>query len=235
MNKYPVPIKITRFVFLRHEIDRFIFLSALFSAGLVLIRILHTGHLTFLSLIWNLFLAWLPYCVSKIISGFQIFRRSGWIFWSMFVLWILFIPNSFYILTDLFHLEDETNDFLVPLWYDLILIVSIAWNGLVMGILSIRQMEKLFFARLNLKTDLIFLFPVMLLNGLGVYIGRYLRYNSWDIFINPFELIRDITLMLLHPMRYHDAWGMIFCFTILLMLIYGMLKKLSQHQLFAAK
>ena len=235
MNKYPFPINITRFAFLRHEIDRLIFLSALFSTGLVLIRIGHTGHMTFLSLIWNLFLAWLPYCISGVINGFHLFGRSRWIFWSMFVLWILFIPNSFYILTDLFHLEDDTNDFLVPLWYDLILIVSIAWNGLVMGILSIRQMEKLFHSNLNLKTDLIFLFPVMLLNGLGVYVGRYLRYNSWDIFINPFELIRDITIMLLHPLKYHDAWGMISCFTILLMLIYGMLKKLSQHQLFEAK
>jgi uncharacterized membrane protein len=234
MNKYPVPVKKVKFFSLRHEIDKLIFLSALFSLSLVVIRITHTGHITFLSLLWNLFLAWLPYWISGVVRTYHLDCRRGWIFWLMFLLWVLFIPNSFYILTDLFHLEDETNDFLVPLWYDLILIVSVAWNGMIMGILSIRQIEKMFFPEKFAKADWIFLFPVMFLNGLGVYIGRYLRYNSWDIFINPFDLVRDIGRMLFHPMRYHNAWGMIFCFSVLLIFIYGMLKKLSQHKAFVA-
>jgi len=232
MNNIPLSSKNLKFFSFRREIDKFLFLSASFSLGLVLVRIIHTGHITFLSLIWNLFLAWLPYYISGLISNFRRGGRSGWKFWSLFLLWILFIPNSFYILTDLFHLEDEANDFLVPLWYDLILIVSVAWNGLVLGILSVRQIEKQFFAESKLKSEWAFLFPVMFMNGWGVYIGRYLRYNSWDFFINPFELMRDIAHMLLHPIAFHNAWGMIFCFTILLLLIYGMLKKLSQNALF---
>ena len=232
MNKYPAPIKTMRFFSVRNEINRLIFLSALFSLVLVIIRFIHTGHFTFLSLIWNLFLAWLPYSISTLITYIRLNPRRRWIFWALFLVWILFIPNSFYILTDLFHLEDEMNDMMVPRWYDLILIISVAWNGLVMGILSVRQIEKLFFRDAGFLNDGLFLFPIMFLNGWGAYIGRYLRYNSWDIFINPFDLIRDISHMFRHPIVYHDAWGMILCFTILLMLIYTMLKKLSQQGLF---
>jgi uncharacterized membrane protein len=119
--------------------------------------------------------------------------------------------------------------YFIPRWFDLILIISVAWNGLVMGILSVRQIEKIFFRDARVFNEWIFLFPIMFLNGLGVYIGRYLRYNSWDIITNPFDLIRDIGHMALHPFAYHGAWGMIFCFSILLMLMYIMLKKLS-HQ-----
>src|SRR5215831_15557126 len=103
MNKFPAPIRKVRFFSPRQEIDRLLFLSALFSLALVLIRIVHTRQITFLSLPWNLFLAWLPYFISGLIRTYHLDWRRGWIFWSMFLLWVLFIPNSFYILTDLFH------------------------------------------------------------------------------------------------------------------------------------
>ena len=67
----------------------------------------------------------------------------------------------------------------------------------------------------------------MRFNVLGVYIGRYLRYNSWDIVANPLDLLTDIFGMILHPLRHHYAWDMIFCYSVLLTLIYLALNKIT--------
>jgi len=142
--------------------------------------------------------------------------------------WIAFVPNAFYILTDLYHIGDDYNDYLMPQWFDLAMILSFAWNGLLLGILSVRHVEKIVHGKFNLRNELLFLYPLMWLNALGVYVGRYLRYNTWDVITNPFLLLRDIANVLLHPFADRYASGMIFCFSILLTLIYLMLKKMSK-------
>jgi uncharacterized membrane protein len=116
----------------------------------------------------------------------------------------------------------------MPLWFDLALLLSFAWNGLLLGIVSVRHMEKLFESFYNNRFDLLFVFPVMLLNALGVYIGRYLRFNSWDIIANPFQLIQDIIYLFIHPVRYRFDWGMIFCYSMLMTLFYVTLKRLNK-------
>jgi uncharacterized membrane protein len=116
----------------------------------------------------------------------------------------------------------------VPLWYDLALLLSFAWNGLLFGILSVRQMEKLFEKNFNKKFGALFIVPVMALNGFGVYIGRYLRFNSWDVLANPFQLTNDIIYMFIHPIRNRFDWSMIVCYTLLLTLMYYTMKKLSK-------
>jgi uncharacterized membrane protein len=195
----------------------------LFSVGLMLFRILYTGHLLFVFLVWNLFLAFVPYAVSKRLAEVQAISK-GKFFLCVFV-WLLFVPNAFYIITDLFHLDMNED---VPLWYDLALLLSFAWTGILFGILSIRQMEKLLEKSCAKKLGLFFLLPVMILNGFGVYIGRYLRFNSWDVVTNPFQLINDIVFLFVHPIRNRFDWSMIICYTVLLTLIYFTIKKLSK-------
>lgn len=235
-------IRMRRFLLLRTELDRIMTASMLFSCTLVGIRILHTGRLTFLSMIWNLFLAYIPYAIS---TGLTAWRKSaaerqlpgatlptgrtaslkGFLRALAFIVWLLFIPNSFYILTDLYHLADNHRNSRVPEWFDLALILSFAWNGLLLGVLSTRQIEKLLVPRTTIPGRWLFLYPVMGLNALGVYTGRYLRYNSWDIITDPFDLLGDILGMIIHPFRHHYAWDMIFCYSILLTLIYILIVK----------
>ena len=195
-------------------------LSSLFSCLLVAARVIHTGSLAFIFMPWNLFLAWVPYRISSGLTqtGSRMGRVAG------LIVWLLFIPNSFYILTDLYHLADGHRDSRVPEWFDLVLILSFAWNGLLLGVLSTRQVEKLLAPDASFVGRWVFLYPVMWLNALGVYIGRYLRYNSWDIVTNPIDLLGDIIRMIAHPLRYHGAWGMIFCYSILLTLMYSLLR-----------
>lgn len=212
-----------RFYFSRNDAEQILILCSLFSIGLMSFRIIYTGHLLFAFLAWNLFLAFVPYAISKHMSEASIKKRWKFLFYS--VVWLLFIPNAFYIITDLFHLDMNEG---VPLWYDLALLLSFAWSGILFGILSIRQIEKLFEKNFNKKFDLLFILPVMALNGFGVYIGRYLRFNSWDVITDPLQLIQDIIHLFIHPLRNRFDWSMIVCYTVLLTLIYYTIKKLSK-------
>lgn len=207
-----------RYFFLRTEIDRLLAASLFFSCALIVFRVLHTGSIVFLFLIWNLLLAYIPYAISNWLTASPHRVQRPFLRYALFGVWLLFVPNTFYILTDLYHLHDSRHH-LSPPWFDLAMIFSCAWNGLLLGVLSLRQMEKLF----NFPV-----FPIMGLNALGVYIGRYLRYNSWDIISNPLRLMADIVTMIIHPFRNHTAWDMILCFTAMLMIIYTMMKKLSK-------
>lgn len=219
------PLWLYRQLFLRSEVDRIMTLSMLFGILMVLVRVVYTGERDFLFLLWNLFLAYIPYFLSGWLS-----RTPSWAaYWRKFsvafIVWLLFIPNSFYILTDLFHLGGHPG---APLWYDLALIISFAWNGLLLGILSVRQMEKIVQLYLPGNTNWFFLYPVMVLNALGVYIGRYLRFNSWDVITNPFGLVTDIAKLVWHPLHFREAWAMVICFSVLMILVYTTLKKISK-------
>ena len=209
---------------LKNETHRLLLTSVGFSCLLLLARMVYTGRLTFAFLVWNLFLAFVPYFFSSRMMQRPAWTASRWKFPVAFIAWVLFISNAFYMLTDLFHLFDSSA---VPLWYDLLLIVSFAWNALVMGILSVRHMEKMVTAMWPRLPGWAFLYPVMVLNALGVYIGRYLRFNSWDIVSSPFALVADIVHILLHPVHYRQAWGMIGCFSFFLAILYTMIKKMS--------
>jgi len=184
--------------------------------------------MTFITLIWNLLLAYIPYFITDYLARRPQRAANRPLFVIAFIVWMLFIPNSFYIITDLFHLADKFNDGQAPMWFDLAMILSFAWNGLLLGVLSVRQMERMLLPDLSLRKELLFLYPIMWLNALGVYIGRYLRYNSWDVISDPFQLLRDISLMIIHPLRHQYAWDMIFCFSILMTLMYLMLKRISK-------
>ena len=211
--------------FQRSEMEKALMLSSVFSICLAFARVIYTGQLMFLSLIWNLFLAFIPYALTRLLMQRPGWVKNKWKFGAAGFVWLLFIPNSFYIITDLFHLEERA---VIPLWFDLALIFSFAWNGLLMGILSVRQMEKLWQLKWQ-QNEILFIYPIMLLNAFGIYIGRYLRYNSWDVVSNPFGLSEDIVYLLIHPIRNRFDWSMIICFSIFMTLIYLTTKKLSKE------
>src|SRR6185312_3671047 len=249
MISYPVSVeKAWRRWFLRNETDRLLTCSMCFSCGLVIIRMVHAHSVLFVFMIWNLFLGYVPYMLSGWLGRRLEEKRGrlsgrpgekwGWV--AVCLVWLLFFPNAFYMLTDLFHLHDSRNP-RVPEWFDLAMIFSFAWNGLLLGVLSLRQMERLlenkrlskaiFGPRLQVPLPYptaVFVYPVIALSALGVYTGRYLRYNSWDILTDPFQLMEDIATMVIHPLSNRPAWDMILCYVILLSFVYVMLKKLSR-------
>jgi len=220
-----LPRYVSRFYLPKTEIGRVLFLSVCFSAFLLATRMFYTGSPAFIFLGWNLFLAFVPYIISMVMARKRSWVANKAIFALSFFTWLVFIPNSFYIITDLFHLRHNWSS---PIWFDLLLIFSFAWNGLLMWILSIRHMEKLVEGFWGKRHELYFLFPVMWLNALGVFIGRYLRFNSWDVVTNPFGLGIDMGYMITHPITFKNAWGMIFCFSFFMTLLYLSVKRISK-------
>jgi uncharacterized membrane protein len=198
-------------------VNRLLIFSCGFSFALTLARIIFTGTWMFTWLNWNLFLAFVPYYISSWII------RKPWLidqkikFTALFIAWLVFIPNSFYLITDIFHFELRRP---VPLWFDLALIISFVWNGIFLGVLSIHQMERIIQVKFNLKNNWFFVLAVMWLNAFGVYVGRYLRYNSWDIVTNPLDLFNDIIYLFIHPIRNRYDWSMVMCYAVLMTVIY---------------
>lgn len=214
-----------RIYFAKTELERLLMLSCLFSIGMTAFRILYTDQWRFAWLSWNLFLALVPYLITRFTMQHPSWIERRWKFALTFVSWLLFLPNSFYIITDLFHLEISQH---VPLWFDLALIFSFAWNGILLGVVSLRQMEKMVQLNFPFITEWQFVYPIMLLNAFGVYIGRYLRYNSWDVLASPFQLTQDIIYMLIHPIQYRFDWSMIICYSVFMTLIYLAIKRMSK-------
>ena len=169
----------------------------------------------FLFLNWNLFLAWIPLLLSSFIFAFNIKSKISLIF--IIIVWILFFPNSPYILTDLFHLRARNS---VPIWYDLIVILSYAWTGLICGFISLNDIEKSLseYGKRNGINAIIIFFLFM--SSFGVYLGRFLRWNSWDVLNNPFGLFSDIVVRFIYPLEYTKTWGVTVLMGIMLNFMY---------------
>lgn len=211
----------------KEQIDKTLMMSIIFSFVLIAGRVVYTGGYTFIFLIWNLFLAFLPYLVTKVITREPRMIDTKIKFAIAFLLWLFWMPNSFYIITDLFHLSPGHYQG-VPQWYDLALILSCAWNGLLLGVLSLRQMEKIWHVRVPQIREYWFLAPVIFLNAWGVYIGRFLRFNTWDIISNPFQLIGEIFEMVINPVQNKGPWTMVLCYAMMMGVMYVTLKQLSK-------
>ena len=139
--------------------------------------------------------------------------------------WLLFIPNSFYIITDLVHFARIRT---APKWFDLLLIFSFAWNGVLCGIISLRRVEIMTALMRRKQFSVLLVFAVMWLSAFGIYIGRFLRYNSWDIITDPFSLAGEILDMIIHPFANEYAWGMTLCYGIFMTVLYLTVKKMGK-------
>jgi uncharacterized membrane protein len=197
--------------------------SSCFSFILLFTRMAVTGSFAYAFLAWNLFLAFIPYTISLWMVNIGVKENRSRLIASLLV-WLLFIPNCFYIITDLFHLDQFES---APKWFDLVLILSFAWNGILCGIVSLRRVEIILTTANRKNISIFMVYLVMWVNAFGIYIGRFLRYNSWDIFTDPVSLLAEIMNMMIHPLRNFSGWGMVFCYSIFMTLIYYTTSKMS--------
>jgi uncharacterized membrane protein len=158
--------------------------ATILSLTILQIRVTLTGSYDFTFLIWNLFLAWIPFIISLLTYTLTINRT-----WLYLILacaaftWLIFFPNAPYILTDFQHLARDRGS--VPAWFDVMLLIWFSFTGLLLGIVSLFMMQELVRREFGHWLSWGFVIVVSCLSSIGIYMGRFLRWNSWDILQNP--------------------------------------------------
>lgn len=151
----------------------------------------------FLMLVWNCSLSFLPLLFARQSLLSRRKQRHIWLLWAL--LWLLFWPNTFYMATDVAHFTGNSFYTVVPyqqpvystnllLWAKGILIVSGILYGVLNGIKSEMLMEDNEIVPGGKGKRILFRAICSILGGAAIYIGRFLRLNSWDIF-KPLKMI----------------------------------------------
>lgn len=149
--------------------------------------------LAFGFLAWNLLLAWLPYLAALRFEGARAQGLSRVRLAAWFAVWLAFLPNAPYIITDFYHLQHRPP---VPVWYDMFMLFAFASTGLMLGLLSLHEMERSLRQQLSARVTQAIIVLSIGLSGFGVWLGRFQRWNSWDLLTNPKSLVRDVLLTL---------------------------------------
>lgn len=199
------------------QISLFMGILSLFCFGLSLFRMEISGTRHFLFLNWNLFLAFIPWLFTMILTLNPNLQKSRLAVFGMLGVWLLFFPNASYILTDLFHLSHHSS---MPIWFDLVLILAFAWTGLMYGFLSLWNLERLMEQFLSKRVIVMLSVFLLFVSSFGIYIGRYLRWNSWDILHHPGHLIGDIGDRLINPFDHSRTWGVTIFMGLFLVMLY---------------
>ena len=215
-----------RFAYNRYRLTIFGLLAgaSVVCVALVRFRASLTGSMHYAFLIWNLFLAWIPFVIAYITYVVTFQRR--WLYLLVPVsafLWLIFFPNAPYILTDLQHLSYAGGD--VPVWYDVILLIWFAFTGLFLGMVSLFLMQEIVRREFGRWVGWGFVLVVAGLTSIGVYMGRFLRWNSWDILGNFSDKAEFTLYYILHPttrsLIFASLFTSFFMFVYLLLYAFG--------------
>ena len=192
----------------------------IFLFVLLTCRIMYTGSSMYLFLLWNLFLGWVPYWLSVKVHMVSI----KWLGWFISGCWLLFFPNALYIITDLIHLEDIDG---APVWFDALLILTAATIGIMLAFASLQKIKKFIKNTSNIDLSDMAIIGVLFIGSFGVYLGRFLRWNSWDLITNPFYITRQVALQFYKPVENYKTWVITVLFTCFFSLLYFTIKKLT--------
>lgn len=175
---------------------------------------------TFFFLLWNLFLAWIPYIVALKIERSKRLGtgRIATSFWLL--VWLAFLPNAPYIITDFVHFRHLPP---VPFWYDLTLFFAAACTGLMLGLLSLYEVHIVLRHWFSAKISSFLILLAIGLCGFGVWLGRFQRWNSWDIVTRPDALLRDLAETFTTKHELIHAAGISVLLSGILLMGYGML------------
>lgn len=182
------------------SIVKALLISNLVSIALFVIRYSVTHSTSFWFLFWNLLLAWVPLIFVWMLRG-QL-KRKSWkepvpVIYTL--LWLGFLPNSFYLMSDLIHLQRVES---AGVLLDAVLFLSFIWNGMVAGILSIIWVHQAILKRRGRTVAAVVISIVLLLTSFAIYIGRNLRWNTWDVLVNPFGILFDVSETVINPLSH---------------------------------
>lgn len=191
----------------------------LFSVTLLTYRIMKSDGLSYIFLAWNLFLALIPWWISNYLKQKESLQLKHF---PLIGIWLLFIPNSPYILTDLFHLKPRPY---LSLWFDLVLVLSFALIGMIVFLKSLKDMLNILKSYISPMLFTLVTPVIFWLISFGLYLGRYLRFNSWDI-VHPFRLAKASFGILLEK----DTIGFTLIFSVFMWFLYYITMCMNQNE-----
>ena len=176
---------------------------------------------------WNLLLAMLP----PILAWWLVTRVRiyGWLKPKQIVLtavWLLFLPNCFYIVTDFIHLR-ETYE--AALLYDVALLMSFTMSGLALGYSSVYLVHRELKNRLNLRHTWYMISGVFLLSSFAIYLGRFSRWNTWDVILAPAGLLFDVSERVVNPAAHSETYVSTLTVFVLLLTIYWVIWEAGEY------
>lgn len=205
------------------KIDKhYIFSLVYVLVSLILGFYLNNGLIIFLG--WNMILATFAYFLSRFSMYLKLKSASKILLFISSLLWLLFLPNTFYLLTDLIHFQnyeffrEYPNSYHEDLsnWLVFLHLTIGAFYGAKLGVTSVLNMESNY--AIKTKYRVLVLFIIFLLSSIGIYIGRFIRLNSWDLFKIPSALLEIFS-------KFHFFIGFITIFTILHFFCYILFKR----------
>lgn len=202
--------------------------SSLASVGLFFVGAWSNQSFEFAYLMWNLFLAWIP--LFLVLQLERVLRTNLWSSWVALLftaLWVGFLPNSFYLITDYIHIQEVTPR--VDLLYDVVMFSSFIFNGVLLGYISLYLVHWQLVQRVSARLATALIGFVLLLSSFAIYIGRELRWNTWDIIANPASLLLDVSDRVLNPREHPQAFTTTVTFFILLTSIYAVIWTIARY------
>jgi uncharacterized membrane protein len=197
----------------RYSVAVFVLLNVACAVciGLVLARVAYSDSRRHTGLVWNLFLAWIPFMLAYFAHAVSWRRRTLYLVMPLVAfLWLIFFPNAPYMLTDLQDLARRAGD--APLWYDVILIGWCSWTGTLLGVISLYLMQDIIIRNIGRSAGWTFVFVISALSSFGIYIGRFVRLNSWDILQNPAETAQEVMGVIVDPSMRLAAFTLLYTF-----------------------
>ena len=198
------------------------------SLGLFAYRAIETRDLWFVFLIWNLFLAWIPLGLA-----WWLVRRLDRHTWltplniGLTLLWFTFLPNSFYFVSDFIHIG-ATGETLHDLVMDVAMLFSFTFNAYVAGFLGLYMVHQALLRRIKRLQAHGLIATVLLASGFAIYLGRTLRWNTWDIVVDPAGLLFDISDRIINVGNYPDMAATTLVFGVILMSMYALIWQFVQ-------
>ncbi len=191
--------------------------ASVLSVAALLVEIHETGSSFYRFLVWNLFLAWVPLGAALACNALAR-RRIFWLAAGAGVVWLLFFPNAPYMLTDYIHIRDTPDA--SPLWWDALMLSSFVWTSLMLGFFSLYLMQEVWRAHLGRLASWLLAVLALGLGSFGVYLGRFIRLNSWDALLHPRSVAHIIATQLENPFHQPRLVGVLGLLTAFMLIGY---------------
>jgi uncharacterized membrane protein len=210
-------------IFSHHKYKIYVFgllaAASFISILLAKARMAYSNSNDYGTLIWNLGLAWIPFIFASIAYVVSWSRKLLYLVVPICAfIWLIFFPNAPYILTDFQHLSTSAKN--APLWYDVLMLIWFAWTGLFLGLISLHFMQEIVTRAFGRVPGWFFAILVTILSSIGILLGRFYRWNSWDILGDPRPIAHDIWGWLRHPFANLRVYGFTLLFTLLFLFVY---------------